>query len=126
LRHKEPAPKRTAGSSRKGPVTALDLHYVLSFYGDEKQQEPERFLGSAIMALHRQPALTAELIQQTVTNAGPESYLAESDLRNQSELVRFSLQTLSADELARTWGLFARVAYAPSVFYKGSAVVLAG
>ncbi|HLJ26203.1 MAG TPA: DUF4255 domain-containing protein [Candidatus Angelobacter sp.] len=126
LRHKEPIPKRAAGILRKGPVTALDLYYVLSFYGDEKQQEPERFLGSAIMALHRQPTLTAELIRQTVANAAAGSYLAESDLQNQSELVRFSLQTLSADELARTWGLFARVAYAPSVFYKGSAVVLAG
>ncbi len=126
LRHRDAPPKRAPGASRKGPVTALDLYYVLSFYGDEKQQEPERFLGSAVMALHRQPALTPELIQQTIANAGAESYLAESDLQHQSELVRFALQTLSADELARTWGLFAHVTYAPSVFYKGSAVVLAG
>ena len=126
LRLKQPAPRRAAGSSRTGPAIALDLYYVLSFYGDEKQQEPERFLGSAIMALQRQPTLTADLIRQTITNAGAESYLAQSDLQDQAELVRFSLQTLSPDEMAHIWDLFTGVPYALSVFYKGSAVVLAG
>lgn len=126
LHHREPLSKRLPARVRRGPITVMDLYYVFSFYGDEKQQEPERFLGSVVMALHKQPSLTPELIQQTIANAGAESYLAESDLQNQSEPVRFALQTLSADELTRIWGLFAQVTYAPSVFYKGSAVVLAG
>lgn len=126
LRHKDPQPRRGSGMLPRRPASALDLYYALSFYGDEKQQEPERFLGSAVMALHKQPALTPELIQQTIANAGAESYLAESDLQHQSEPVRFTLQTLSADELTRIWGLFAQVTYAPSVFYKASPLVLAG
>src|SRR6187402_1931229 len=39
-------PSRTAsGELRQKPQVALDLHYLLAFYGDETEFEPQRMLG---------------------------------------------------------------------------------
>ena len=40
------------------PVAALDLHYLFTFNGADKELEPQRLLGSVIRTLHAQPFLT--------------------------------------------------------------------
>jgi hypothetical protein len=124
LRHKDLPPNLASDAVIKRPCP-LDLYYLMSFYGDDKQQEPERFLGSAVTALHQQPALTAELVRQAIANAGPQSYLVESDFDRQTELLQFAPLSLTHDELSRIWGMFSPAAHALSVAYRGSAVLLA-
>lgn len=56
-------PTRNArGQLVQRPRAALDLHYLLSFYGDENELEPQRLLGSAMHILRAQPVLTADWI----------------------------------------------------------------
>ena len=51
-------PTRTGdGELRQRPQAALDLHYLLTFYGNETELEPQRLLGSAVRTLHAQPIL---------------------------------------------------------------------
>jgi hypothetical protein len=115
--------RRADGTPAQRPQSALDLHYLLSFFGDETQLEPQRLLGSAMTALHTQPTLTRERIQQTVDNQ-VFSYLADSDLADQIELVRFTPIPLSLEELSRLWSVFYQIPYTLSVAYHASVVLI--
>ncbi|HJQ29571.1 MAG TPA: DUF4255 domain-containing protein [Rubrobacter sp.] len=109
------------------PRAALDLFYLLSFFGDEGDLEPQRILGSVATALHARPVLTRENIRsvvRTAVNADPNHYLAGSDLADQVELVKFSPLPLNLEELSKLWSVFLQTPYALSVAYQGSVVLL--
>src|ERR1051325_715452 len=52
--------RRSDGSFINRPAAALDLHYLLTFYGDDAKFEPQILLGCAVRALHAQPVLTRD------------------------------------------------------------------
>lgn len=109
------------------PQAALDLHYLLTFFGDEAQLEPQRLLARVVTALHAQPALTREAIRTTIqstTASDPNHFLARSDLADQVELVRLSPLALNLEELSKMWSVLFQVPYALSVAYQGSVVLL--
>jgi hypothetical protein len=56
------------GQAVQRPVAALDLHYLMSFYGNESELEPQRVLGSVVRHLHSRPLLTRKMIQDTVSD----------------------------------------------------------
>lgn len=115
------------GQMTQKPQEALDLHYLLTFFGDDGQLEPQRLLGSAVTTLHARPVLTREAIQgviQTAVAANPDHYLADSDLSEQVELVKFSPLPLNLEELSKLWSVFFQTPYALSVAYRGSVVLL--
>src|SRR5271165_5603574 len=62
------------------PQAAVDLHYLLTFYGDYLSLEPQRLLGAATMALHANPVLSQAQIQAVQTG-----FLADSNLSTQTE-----------------------------------------
>jgi hypothetical protein len=121
-------PTRSAnGGLVQRPQAALDLFYLLTFFGNESDLEPQRILGSVATALHARPVLTREKIRsviQTVVNADPTHYLAGSDLAEQVELVKFSPLPLNLEELSKLWSVFLQTPYALSVAYQGSVVLL--
>ena len=45
------------GSLARRPVAALDLHYLVTAYGDEEALEPQRLLARAALALASTPVL---------------------------------------------------------------------
>src|SRR6185503_14070812 len=47
--------RRADGSLMQRPKLAIDLHYLLTFRGNETDLEPQRLLGSATRALHAMP-----------------------------------------------------------------------
>lgn len=109
------------------PQAALDLFYLLTFFGDEGELEPQRILGSVATALHARPVLTREQIRsviQTAVNADPNHYLAGSNLAEQVELVKFSPLPLNLEELSKLWSVFLQTPYSLSVAYQGSVVLL--
>jgi hypothetical protein len=109
------------------PRAALDLFYLLSFFGDEGDLEPQRILGSVATALHARPVLTRENIRsvvRTAVTADPNHYLAGSDLADQVELVKFSPLPLNLEELSKLWSVFLQTPYSLSVAYQGSVVLL--
>jgi hypothetical protein len=119
--------RRGGGALVRYPQTALDLHYVLSFYGNESQTEPQRLLGSAVSLLHARPALSPGQISaavEAVTGGDTAHYLAASDLAGQVETIKFTPLPLSLEELSKLWSVLFQAPYALSVTYRASVVLI--
>lgn len=104
----------------------LDLHYLLTAYGKSTATNPEvhAVLGSAVRTLHEKPVLTRQTILKVVSSLDP--YLRQSDLADQLDLVKLTLQPLSLEELSKLWSVFFQTPYRPSVGYQASVVVIEG
>src|ERR1700683_4218369 len=60
------APTRAAdGTLLRRPQVALDLYYLLTFYGDDQTLEQQRLLGAAARAINANPVLQRADIQNT-------------------------------------------------------------
>lgn len=117
-------PSRSSqGDLVQRPQIALDLHYLMSFYGDDGALEPQRMLGSTVAFLHTQPLITRAQIEAAIADAA-KPFLANSDLADQPELVRFTPLSMSLEELSRLWSVMLQVQYVLSVAYKASVVLV--
>ncbi len=115
--------RRSDGSLAARPMAALDLHYLLSFYGDESELVPQRLLGSTITALGAQPVITRDTIRRAIA-AGPGTFLEDSNLAEQVESVRVSPEAINLEELSKLWSVFFQTPYVLSVAYTCSVVLL--
>jgi hypothetical protein len=97
--------RRADGSVANVPHTALDLHYLVSFFGDEDKLEPHILLGAFAAQIRLQPLLTPALIQEAIT-ASPQVAIGASDLAGQRPRVTVSMETLDLDTLSRLWSIF--------------------
>jgi hypothetical protein len=113
--------RRADGELAQRPQAAIDLHYLFSFYGDDLALEPQRLLGSTTAFIHSQPLLTRAQIEAAIA---ANSFLANSDLAEQIDLVRFVPLNLSLEELSRLWSVFLQVHYVLSVAYQASVVLI--
>lgn len=111
------------GSLVKRPRIALDLHYLLSFYGDESKLEPQRIMGSTLKALHASPVLSREAIRNVIKDEA-FSYVANSDLAEETELVKMTPQGLSLDDLSKLWNVFFQTKHALSIAYLGTVILI--
>jgi hypothetical protein len=120
------------GRLTRRPRAALDLDYLLTFTGDEGELEPQRLLGTTVVALHSRPVLTRDAIGDLIAGAStappsdPRSHLGESDLDRQPELVRLTPLPLGLDELSKLWSVFFQTPYALSLAYEASVVLVEG
>lgn len=105
------------------PRAAMDLHYLLSFYGEEGELEPQRVLGSAVRVLHEQPILPRQKIRDVINAA---AFLTTSNLDEEVELVKLTQLPLSLEELAKLWSVFFQTAYVLSVAFQASVVLIEG
>lgn len=94
---------------------ALDLRYVLSFYGDPQKLEPERMAGAVAAAVEDRPLLSRDAIRKAVAESN--SVLQGSDLEDALSTVRITLEIHTLEELSRMWSIFFQVPYALSVSY---------
>jgi len=123
-RHNADLPTRRAdGRLVQRPRVALDLQYLLSFYGNEAQYEPQRLLGSVVRTLHTRPVLTRRMIRDTVSDPD-NAFLASSDLADEVELIKLTPSSLSLEELSKLWSVFFQVPYTLSVAYQASVVLI--
>ncbi len=102
---------------------AVDLHYLVTFLGNDEQLVPQRLLGIVTRILHSHPVLTRgeiDIVKTTIT------YLNNSDLAEQVELVKFSPIVLNLEELSKLWSVFFQTAYRLSVAYQASVVLIEG
>src|SRR6266536_657044 len=109
------------------PQVAVDLHYLLTFYGEDKELEPERLLGIAVRTMHEQPVLTRDAIQNAIdvaAQADPGTFLSSSDLARQIDLVKLSPLPLNLEELSKLWSVFFQVPYQLSVAYRATVVLI--
>lgn len=122
-RRNDDLPTRAAdGTLVKRPAAALDLHYVISAYGDEKELVGQRLLGSVVRTLHEIPVLPKDVIEQ----AGERPYLAGSDLAESAQRVRFTPTVMDVDETSKLWGMLYQTPYALSVVYQAALVLIDG
>jgi Pvc16 N-terminal domain len=110
------------------PRAALQLHYLLSFYGAETALVPQRMLAAVVAGLHAQPWISMQRAAAFVSeNQDPSDtfhYLADSLLAEQKESVRLTPDSLNLEELSKLWSVFFQVPYALSIAYKASVVLV--
>jgi Pvc16 N-terminal domain len=107
----------------KRPQIALDLHYLLTFYGNEVELEPQRLLGNVLRALHARPTLTGDIIRDTIADAALD-YLADSNLADQVELITLTPSPMTTDELSKIWSVFFQTPYVLSLAYQAGTVLI--
>lgn len=112
--------RRSDGSLAHRPQAALDLDYVLSFYGDEGKLVPQLLLGKTISTLHAHPQLTPQDIPRLLDGKS----LADSGLSQQAEVLQFMPQPLNLDEMSKLWSTLIQVPYALSAVYRCSVVLI--
>ena len=103
------------------PTVALDLHYLLAFYGSETELEAQRMLGAVVRDLHSQPLLTRSMIQAAIAS---QPFLSGSNLADSIELVKFSPFGVSLEEMSKIWSIFYQIPYALSIAYRGTVVLI--
>lgn len=108
------------GRVEQRPQAALDLYYLLSFYGSESKMVPQLLLGAAVAALHAHPMLDPGSIPEFLDGKSLEA----CGLAEQAQVLKFTLMPLSHEELGRIWSVFFQVPYSLSVAYQCSVVLL--
>ncbi|MFH0245614.1 Pvc16 family protein [Streptomyces sp. HK10] len=110
------------GTLLKRPAAALDLHYLISAYGNEAELVGQRLIGCVVRTLHEFPVLPVELIEE----AAQRPYLAGSDLAEAVQRVRFTPTRMDIDETSRLWGMLHQTPYSLSVAYQAALVLIEG
>ncbi|MER6161662.1 DUF4255 domain-containing protein [Streptomyces sp. NPDC001868] len=128
--HARSLPHRgTDGAPSQRPVTALDLHYLITCYGQDSALEAERLLGRAVDALAVTPVLGPSVVAAAVRaygDADETAFLKHTDLADQIESVRLFPAALSVDELWKIWSVFPQTPYLLSIGYTAGVVLLTG
>ncbi|MBO3678512.1 DUF4255 domain-containing protein [Streptomyces sp. NEAU-YJ-81] len=110
------------GTLLKRPAAAMDLHYLISAYGEESELVGQRLIGSVVRTLHEIPMLPKDVIEE----AARRPYLAGSDLAESLQRVRFTPTQMDVDETSKLWGMLYQTPYVLSVCYQGSLVLIEG
>ncbi|UPZ32233.1 DUF4255 domain-containing protein [Streptomyces sp. LRE541] len=110
------------GTLLKRAAAALDLHFLISAYGDETELVGQRLIGSVVRTLHEIPVLPLDIIEL----AGEKPYLAESDLAEAAQRVRFTPTVMDIDETSKLWGMLHQTPYTLSVVYQAALVLIEG
>ncbi|MBI4943362.1 MAG: DUF4255 domain-containing protein [Actinobacteria bacterium] len=100
--------RRSDGSLTARPVAAVDLHYLVTCYGDDTRLEPQRLLGRVAVALKTTSALTRDVVTAALDLYADDTdtaFLADSDLADEVELVKLSPVPLSLEEMSKLWGV---------------------
>jgi len=123
-----------AGARIANPPLALDLHYLLTAYG-ERDMNAEILLGYAMQLLHEFPGFSRDQLRAALGAPtppvdgtllpGPFGAMSAADLANQVELLKITPNYLSADELSKLWTAM-QARYRPSMAYQVSVVLIQG
>ncbi|NER79336.1 MAG: DUF4255 domain-containing protein [Leptolyngbya sp. SIO1D8] len=101
------------------PPLALNLHYLLTAYGqDDDDTLSHQLLGRAMSTLHDHPILTTEEIRLAT-----ETDLPDSNLHQQVECVRITPQPISLEDLSKLWATF-QTQYRISATYQVSVILI--
>lgn len=148
LRNADLPTRRADGSVIRHPAAALNLHYLLSFYGNDLNFETQILLGGVVGNLHAEPALSRAEIGQVFSasalgQAGAGGVAGQGDqtvseltIPNQAagfdpsgladaiDLVRFTPTDLSLEEMSKLWSVFLDTPYVLSVLYQAGPVLI--
>ncbi len=115
--------RRSDGSLRVPTRSAYDLHYLLTFFGNESELEPQRVMGNVLRVMHSLPVVTRRQVQNAKLSL---AFLATSDLDTEIELVKVEILPLNLEDLAKLWSVFFQIPYNLSVAIQASVVFIDG
>jgi hypothetical protein len=124
LHNMDATPFRSRGAPTKRQ-TALDMFYMLSFYGNNNELTPQRLLGSVVQTLNDTSIITQEMIQEAC-NDSTLSFLQTSNLMDQVQQINILPLNLSLEDLSKTWSIFFQTPYMLSIAYKVMVVLVEG
>ncbi|NEQ98237.1 MAG: DUF4255 domain-containing protein [Cyanothece sp. SIO2G6] len=124
LHNIDATPMRSRGNPVKRQA-ALDLYYILSFYGNDNELIPQRLLGSVVKALNDNRVMTADMIRETCDRS-TLTILQQSNLADQVQQISIMPMDLTLEDLSKTWGVFFQTPYVLSVAYKVLVVLVEG
>lgn len=119
------------GGAKRSPPLALDLHYLLTAYG-ERDLHAEILLGYAVQLLHETPLLTPAMIRAALapesgaTNGQVPAALATvagATLADRLTPIEIKPEFMSTEETSRLWSSL-QARYRPSAGYVASVVLL--
>jgi hypothetical protein len=110
------------GNPTNNPILSLDLHYIITATSVENEDlVAQKILASAMRILNNHPVLLRDLIRKAIT--GKEG-METSDLPDQMEDVRLTLNALSIEDLTKIWARFPNANFRPSVAYVAQVILL--
>jgi hypothetical protein len=99
----------TQGEQQDDRPLALDLHYLLTAYGEQDYQT-EVLLGYAIQCFYEMPILTRETLRSSLASSAsnnggnaPLAAVSLTTLAEQLEQIKISPEFLSLDEMSKLW-----------------------
>ncbi|HEV2829177.1 MAG TPA: DUF4255 domain-containing protein [Pyrinomonadaceae bacterium] len=114
-------PRQTKPGETGYPALPLMLYYLLTAYSDDEDDtNAHRLLGRAMSVLHDHPLLGAAEIQNATS---PIADLSGSDLHQQIERVRISLEPMAFEGMSKLWTTF-QTHYRVSAAYQVSVVLI--
>jgi hypothetical protein len=114
-------PRRTKPGETGYPALPLVLYYLLTAYSDDEDDtNAHRLLGEAMGVFYDHPLLGAAEIKNATS---PVADLAASDLHEQIERVRITLEPLTFDHMSKLWTTF-QTHYRVSAAYQVSVVLI--
>lgn len=116
--------------NRKGEAAnktrlALDMHYMITCYGNETELEPQRLMGAVVRFLTDHGTISPEMIEITLSDSNL-TYLETSTLAEQFEGISFKPLDLSLEDLSKVWSVFFQTPYNLSMAYKATVVMIEG
>jgi len=107
------------GSGKK-PTIALNLNYLLSFYGNETKQVPQRLLGRVMAAIHARPVLDKNKIEEIIKTT---AHINTSDLDQSMEKIKLAPIPFSLEESFKFWSTV-KSGFTLSVAYEARVVLI--
>lgn len=125
LQNNDAAPLRARNKISSKRQTALELNYLLSFYGNNTELEPQRLLGSVVQTFSDRTTLTSDMIRDAAADS-TFSFLTHSDLAEQIQQLQVLPVDLDLEEISKIWSAFFQTPYLLSMGYKVRVVMIDG
>jgi Pvc16 N-terminal domain len=112
-------------------LLSLNLNYLITAYGAGDEELPaQQILANAMRILYENPNLKRETIVSAINDNDVKaifSAITGSDLAEQIELIKVTMQNLSLEDLTKIWSSFFKTgSYHTSVAYQATVVLLNG
>ena len=104
---------------------AVDLYYIISFYGNDTELIPQRLLGSVVRTFNDCSTVSTEAIQQVIADP-TYRFLQRSNLANQVQQLSIVPLELGLEDLSKIWSGFFQAPYMLSLVYKVTVVTIDG
>jgi hypothetical protein len=121
LRNNDLPTRTAAGIATKRPTAAIDLRYMLAFYGHEGALEPQLMMGAVIRDMHSKPVLTRDMIANAIAS---QPFLTNSNLADSIEQVKIVPVTMELDDLSKLWSVLYQTPYALTIAYQVSVLLI--